>query len=72
MKTASGVVTLAQEHRFQLVDDQGSKKLFILAHGSPVEGRDLQRLENSNRRVTVFYTDADTLNGYTAHEVHEQ
>jgi hypothetical protein len=72
MNTASGVITLTQEHRFQLVDDQGGKKLFILAHGSPVQGKDLERLESANRRVRVFYSDGDTLNGYTAHAIHEQ
>lgn len=72
MKTASGVITLAQEHRFQLVDDQGMKRLFILAHGSPVQGRDLELLEASHHHVTVFYTDTEMLSGHTAHDVHEQ
>jgi hypothetical protein len=72
MKTTTGVITLAQEHRFQLVDDQGRNKLFILAHGAPVQGRDLTRLAESQCDVTVFYTEANLRNAYTAHDVHEQ
>ena len=72
MNTAYGVITLAQEHRFQLVDDQGNKRLFILAHGSAVQGSDLERLERSHRHVAVFYTDSNMLSGYTAHDVHEE
>lgn len=72
MKTASGVVTLAQEHRFQLVDDQGKHRLFIVAHGASIQGADLQRLADSHCHVKVFYTDSGMLNGHTAHDVHEQ
>lgn len=72
MKKMSGVVTLAQEHRFQLVDDQGRKRLFILAHGASAQGRDLVRLAQSHCRVEVSYTDSETLNGYTVHEMVER
>jgi hypothetical protein len=72
MKTAHGFITFAQEQRFQLVDDQGVKRLFIVAHGSAVEGKDLGQLEASHLPVTVFYTDNDMLSGHTAHDVHER
>ena len=32
MKTMEGVVTIVQESRFQLTDDQGASHLFILGH----------------------------------------
>jgi hypothetical protein len=72
MKIATGVVTLAQEHRFQLVDDQGVNRLFILDHAAPVQGTDLRRLANAQKQVKVFYTGSNTINAYTAHDVHEQ
>lgn len=71
MEKAHGVITLAQEHRFQLIDDQGMRRLFIVAHGAAVQGRDLERLARSRRPVTVFYTQSEMLNGHTAQDVHE-
>lgn len=72
MNTLRGVITLAQEHRFQLVDNQGVTRLFILAHGAKVQGRDLERLEKSGIAVMVFYTGSDMMNAYNAHDIHEQ
>lgn len=71
MSTASGVITLVQEHRFQLADDDGGRRLFVLAHDAPIEWADLEMLERSNGHVTVFYTDADTVIAGTAYDVQE-
>lgn len=69
MKTASGVITVVQEHRFQLEDDDGRHQLFILAHDAEQEWSDLKRFEKTNSHVTVSYSEIDTLVARTAHEV---
>lgn len=69
MKTEHGVITLVQEHRFQMEGDGGVRRLFILSSGAPLEWRDLESLEKSGRRVAVTYTDAPHLIAATAHDV---
>ncbi|MGN6702599.1 MAG: hypothetical protein ACTHKB_06520 [Burkholderiaceae bacterium] len=69
MKTEHGVITLVQEHRFQMEGDDGVRRLFILSHRAPLEWRDLESLEKSGRRVAVTYTDAPHLIAATAHDV---
>lgn len=71
-KSASGIISLTQEHRFQLVDDEGNKILFVLAHESPVQGRDLERLEKFRLPVKVTYADTGMLNSHVAYDVAEQ
>lgn len=72
MKTVSGTITLVQEHRFQLRDEHGKHRLFILAHNAAQEWSDLKRLEKSNCHVRVLYTDSDNLLAATAHDVQQQ
>jgi len=72
MKTVNGVITLVQEHRFQLMDDEGRHRLFILTHDARQEWSDLKRLEQDNCHVTVFYSDAGSLLASAAHEVRLQ
>ena len=69
MKTASGIITLVQEHRFQLESDNGRHLLFILAHDAKQEWEDLKRLEKENCHVVVRYTDSEKLIASTAHEI---
>lgn len=71
MKSTTGTITLVQEHRFQLQDDQGSCRLFILAHDAKQQWEDLEHLERNNVHVTVYYSDAGALLACTAHDVHE-
>lgn len=70
-KTASGIISLTQEHRFQLVDGEGNKFLFVLDHGSPVQGPDLERLEHARLPVKVTYADTGMLNSHVAYDVAE-
>lgn len=69
MQMASGVITLVQEHRFQLREDSGRHRLFILAHDAPQEWADLAALAHSDRHVTVFYRDIGGANACAAHDV---
>ena len=68
-KHATGVITLVQENRFKLADDEGRSELFVLAHDAPLEAQDLQFLQRSQPHVTVVYTDADDLIAGVAHDV---
>lgn len=69
MRTISGVITVVQEDRFQLVDDQGVWRLFLLAHDAPVEAQDLPPLQASQARVTVRFEPAESLLSDIAHDV---
>ena len=61
MRTMEGLVTLAQESRFQLVDDRGVAHLFILSHGASAEASHLAELQRRQLRVKVRYESATNL-----------
>ena len=74
MRTVNGIITLAQEGRFQLVCDEGIARLFMLAHDAPLEPQDLPPLARAGARVTVRYDERPDLIvaivrdiGYAAH-----
>lgn len=69
MNAATGVVVVAQETRFRLVDDQGRAQMFVLAHDAAIEPEDLQDLQRSQARVTVRFTEPDDLIARIAHEL---
>lgn len=71
METREGVITLVQEHRFHLVGDDGSNRLFILAHDAPLEWRDLEHFERAGSHVRVSFDAAPGLIARTAHDVIE-
>jgi hypothetical protein len=71
METREGVITLVQEHRFHLVGDDGSNRLFILAHDAPLEWRDLEHFERSGSHVRVSFDAAPGMIARTAHDVVE-
>ena len=54
MLSMAGVVTIVQEGRFQLLDDDGVAHHFLLHQAQPSEPEQLRRL--LNRRVRVSYT----------------
>jgi hypothetical protein len=58
---ATGVITFAQEDRFQLAAADGSHHLFILTHGARSEGDDLQRWFRAQLPVRVRYRSAPHL-----------
>lgn len=69
-QSATGVITLVQEQRFQLAADGGEKRLFVLAHEARLDSHDLRRLSEAGLRVAVQYEDAVELVAHVAHEVH--
>jgi hypothetical protein len=69
METVSGVITLVQEDRFQLVDSSGRNLLFVLTYRAPVDGDDLRAFERSRCRVTVRCGKAEGLIANAAHDV---
>ena len=71
MQTSRGVITLVQEHRFRLVDDDGRHALFVLAHGAPLEWQDLERLQLAGRTVLVTHEPAPGRIAAIAHDVVE-
>lgn len=48
-----GIVTVVQEHRFQLQADDGGHRHFTLAHGAPLGWHELQHLQQEGCRVAV-------------------
>jgi hypothetical protein len=64
MQQLDGVVTIVQESRFQLLDDDGVSHQFLLGYGAAVEPEQLPSL--LERRVRVGYTDAKELIGHRA------
>ena len=69
MRTMEGVVTLAQESRFQMMDDDGVGHLFILGHGAAAEPAQLTSLQKRQSRVRVGYSEASNMIAYTAHSI---
>lgn len=69
MRTMEGVVTIVQEGRFQLTDDDGVSHLFLLSHDSAAEPDQLPPLQHRQARVRVHYTPARNLLGLLAHTV---
>ncbi len=55
MRSIEGVVTIVQETRFQLLDDDGVGHHFLLAYSAAIEPEQLPML--TQRRVRVTYTD---------------
>lgn len=70
MKMASGVIVLAQETRFRLVDDDGRSHIFVLSHGAGVEPQDLPRLQREQSRISVAYREAPHLVARLAHAIY--
>ncbi len=58
MHTDSGLITIVQEERFQLMNDAGVHHLYLLPADTPVGVEDLERLQRSGERVRVRYRDA--------------
>jgi hypothetical protein len=67
MQSAEGVITLVQEGRFALVEDDGRVMHFALAHDASLEPQDLLFLKRDQRRVRVDYTEPSRLVAHVAH-----
>jgi len=68
MRSMTGVLTLVQEERFQLLgnDERG---FFVLAHDAPLDGADLKGLLASGAPVTIDYDDVPGVLVHVAHRV---
>ena len=69
MDVMEGVMTMAQESRFQLTDDRGVSHLFILGHGAAAEPDQLAPLSQRQARVRVRYTRPENVIGLVAHAI---
>ena len=69
MRTMDGFVTLVQESRFQLVDDQGIGHLFVLSHSASAEPAQLGPLQRRQAHVRVSYKSAPDLIANIAHAI---
>lgn len=72
MPVATGIIVLAQESRFRLVDDEGRGRMFILSRKAGVEPQDLPHLQRGQTRVRVVYDDAPNLVAALAREIYAQ
>jgi len=70
-KFMEGVVTVAQEGRFQLTDDHGVGHLFILGHLCGTEPGCLPALQRRQARIRVKYAAAPNMIAYVAHAISE-
>jgi hypothetical protein len=66
MRSVEGIVTIVQEGRFQLIDDNGVAHLFLLGYGAAVEPEQLPPLQHAQTRVRVSYRPAPDLIGHRA------
>lgn len=64
-----GVVTIVQESRFQLTDDNGISHLFLLDRNSAAEPAQLAPLQARQARVRVIYEPARNLIGLVTRSV---
>jgi len=64
--TMSGIVTIVQEGRFQMMDDGGAYHLFLLGRNAAAETAQLTALQHRQARVRVRYKPAANLIGNTA------
>ncbi|MBE7217007.1 MAG: hypothetical protein INR64_00895 [Caulobacteraceae bacterium] len=69
MAQMTGVVTIVQEGRFQVTDDQGVSHLFILAPNAATETWELRPLADRQAKVRVRYTDGLKVVGRIAKSV---
>jgi hypothetical protein len=67
MLMMTGVVTIVQEGRFQLLDDEGVSHHFLLKHSAAADPEQLPAL--LRRRICVSYTDPTNLIGHAAQQV---
>jgi hypothetical protein len=68
MRSMTGVLTLVQEERFQLLGN-GEHALFVLAHDAPLEGAELKALQAAGTAVTIDYDDVPGVLVHVAHRV---
>ena len=70
-KSMDGIVTIVQESRFQLTDDDGVAHLFVLSHSSLAEPNQLEPLQARQARVRVRYVEPRNIIGLVAKSLTE-
>ncbi len=66
MQSMEGIVTIAQESRFQLTDRDGVSHLFVLSWKAALEPEQLPPLQRDQALVRVDYTAAENVIGLLA------
>ena len=69
MLSMEGIVTIAQESRFQLTAPDGVSHTFLLSWKAPLDPGQLSLLQRDQARVRVDYTGADNIIGLLARSV---
>ena len=69
MAKLKGRVTIVQEGRFQVIDNDGAGHLFILSPNAAAETSQLRGLADRQARVTVTYRDAALVIGMVADRI---
>jgi hypothetical protein len=69
MQTRVGHVSLVQESRFQLVEDDGRSTLFILSHAAAIDPQDLPALQRDASRIAVRCSAAPGRVAQVAHTI---
>jgi hypothetical protein len=69
MKSVEGIITLAQEGRFELVTEGGRVMQFVLAHNARIEPQDLPSLRRQGWHLRVEYTEPTHIIGHVAHRL---
>jgi hypothetical protein len=67
MLSMTGVVTIVQEGRFQLLDDDGVSHQFLLAYSAAPDPEQLPDL--LQQRIRVSYSNPADLIGHAAHQI---
>jgi len=71
MAIIRGVVTIAQESRFQLTDEEGVSHLFVLSPHMLPECDDLEPLQREQAKVRVTFESARNILGYLAQRIEQ-
>lgn len=69
MAEMTGTITIVQESRFQLMDEQGAFHLFLLSPHAAAEPAQLSPLVARQARVRVRFEAADNLVGFLAETI---
>ena len=70
MALTRGVIVLAQESRFRLVDSNGRGELYLLSRKAAIEPQDLPRLQRDRTPVIVSHRAAPCLVARLADDIY--
>lgn len=70
MPFMEGTITIVQESRFQMTDDEGASHLFSLGPHAAAEPAQIAPLAAQRARVRVDYREGDNIIGATARNIY--